>query len=329
VDINLPDKSGLLVIDEIKKHSEDLPIIVVSGSDDVQVAVEALKRGAWDYITKPINNFEVFDNTFRKVQEKIGFVTKEREYLSRLKRHSLAAMKMQERLFPDKRMEFGDYIFEHQLIPAIDSSGDFIDYFQIDEKFMGFYLADVAGHGIAAAFLTVILKSFFNLYLKKYYEMQDTTILNPGKMMTFLNNELIDENYERHITLFYGVINRDENKLSYSNAGTYPFPILNDGRENNYVEKNGFPLGFIKDTIYKTGVLKFPEKFLLLLISDGILELFSDENQEAHKNHLLTIIEGYDTNIADIRQEILRLLELQGDKKVPDDISYLLINKRA
>jgi DNA-binding NtrC family response regulator len=53
-DMVLPEMSGMQLIDEIKEKNQDIPILILSGFDDVHLVVDAMKRGASDYLTKPI-----------------------------------------------------------------------------------------------------------------------------------------------------------------------------------------------------------------------------------------------------------------------------------
>ncbi len=47
---------GLALLDEVKKNHEDLPIIMISGHGNIETAVSAIKRGAYDYIEKPFKS---------------------------------------------------------------------------------------------------------------------------------------------------------------------------------------------------------------------------------------------------------------------------------
>lgn len=327
VDISLPDINGLEVIEKIRALSEEIPIIVVSGTDDINVAIEAVRRGAWDYILKPVTNFQIFDNTIFKALEKAYFQKKEKVYLERLERHSLAAKRMQERLFPDEKIVWGSYSLSRHIIPSIDTSGDFIDYFMIDKDHFGFYMADVAGHGVAAAFLTIILKSSITLYLKKYNQMQDETILNPSKILELLNLELLQENYMRHITIFYGIIDMKENSMTFANAGLFPFPILFDGRNSVFIEQKGLPLGFVEKTDYDSSKKLLPQSFSLLFFSDGILEIMQTDDPDSQKQQLLSFIDDLKDDEQRVLSKIQTLIEKRFKREIPDDISFLLIKK--
>jgi|GEM_PF-2618239 len=56
VDLRMPKKGGIEVIRELKVISPETPVIVVSGTGVVKDAIEAVREGAWDYISKPVND---------------------------------------------------------------------------------------------------------------------------------------------------------------------------------------------------------------------------------------------------------------------------------
>lgn len=52
LDYTLPDMSGEEVLQEIKKYNEDILVLILSGQQDIRTAVQLLREGAYDYITK-------------------------------------------------------------------------------------------------------------------------------------------------------------------------------------------------------------------------------------------------------------------------------------
>ena len=59
VDVMMPGMDGLTLLDELKKLDDDLPVLMVTAFASVETAIAAMKRGAFDYITKPFKNDEV------------------------------------------------------------------------------------------------------------------------------------------------------------------------------------------------------------------------------------------------------------------------------
>jgi two-component system response regulator PilR (NtrC family) len=59
VDVMLPDRSGIDVLHELKKSDPELVVVMITAFASVETAIEAMKRGAFDYVTKPFKNDEV------------------------------------------------------------------------------------------------------------------------------------------------------------------------------------------------------------------------------------------------------------------------------
>ncbi|MCP4453670.1 MAG: response regulator, partial [Planctomycetes bacterium] len=83
-DLRLPGIDGLEVLATITSESPETPVIVVSGVSLLSYAVQALKRGAWDYVTKPIHDMAVLENAVRRVLKHAELVRQNREYRENL-----------------------------------------------------------------------------------------------------------------------------------------------------------------------------------------------------------------------------------------------------
>jgi two-component system response regulator PilR (NtrC family) len=59
MDVMMPGMDGISALDEIKKIDDDLPVLMITAFASVENAIAAMKRGAFDYITKPFKNDEV------------------------------------------------------------------------------------------------------------------------------------------------------------------------------------------------------------------------------------------------------------------------------
>lgn len=84
VDLNMPVMDGYAFIDAAHARQPDLPVIVVSGVGAVDKAVEAIRLGAWDYITKPVSRFDVVDYTLARVLERARLLHENRRYQQNL-----------------------------------------------------------------------------------------------------------------------------------------------------------------------------------------------------------------------------------------------------
>lgn len=84
LDLTIPGISGLDLIPVFKKDAYDMPVIVVSGTGDIRDAVEALKRGAWDFITKPITEMKVLEHSLNRAFERSNLIRENDRYRTNL-----------------------------------------------------------------------------------------------------------------------------------------------------------------------------------------------------------------------------------------------------
>ena len=87
VDLRMPEMDGLEVIHVLGKEDPDLPVIVVSGTGVLEDAIEAIRFGACDYITKPVTDMQILEHTVKKALEKSKLVAENRMYQEHLEEH--------------------------------------------------------------------------------------------------------------------------------------------------------------------------------------------------------------------------------------------------
>lgn len=84
VDLNMPHTDGHKVISQISRSAPDVPIIVISGTGEIDNVIRAIQLGAWDFITKPILNFEVLEMGVHRALEKVQLIEENRNYRKNL-----------------------------------------------------------------------------------------------------------------------------------------------------------------------------------------------------------------------------------------------------
>ena len=336
-DLRLPGMDGLEVLSTITAESPETPVIVVSGVSLLDYAVQALKRGAWDYVTKPIHDMAVLESAVRRVIEHADLLRQNREYrehlealnreltqtLKQLQEDEEAGRRIQFQLLPEDNRSFGNYTFRRRLYPSMYLSGDFVDYFTIDDRHIGFYIADVSGHGAASAFVTVMLNTLVVQYRDALWQSGDTTILHPQQTLQRLNRDICRQNLDKHLTLFYGVIDLEQNNMRYSNGGQFPYPLLYDGQDVRKLECRGRPIGLFEDVEFNVWQCELPQECLLVLVSDGILELMPEDAMLERYSALLSATQGTDLDL----DEMTVGLDVLADQHLPDDIAFLIINR--
>ena len=338
-DLRMPGMDGLDVLATLRREFAEMPIIVVSGMGGLGDAIEALKRGAWDYLTKPIHDMAVLEHAVRKALERARLLQENRKYaehlekinrklrisLQQMQEDEEAGRRIQFQMLPDDGTVYDGYRFSRRLLTSTYLSGDFVDYFRIDEGHVGFYIADVSGHGVSSAFVTVLLKSKMNRYLELYRQDRDPAILQPSTVLRRINEHMVRGKLGKYLTMFYGVIDTRGNCMRFSNGGQFPYPILYDGGSAAYVSCKSLPVGLFDFAEYHEIELELPESFVMLLISDGILDVLPQPNLQQKEDFVLSLMGSQ-------REELDTVLEHTGlaeRAKLPDDVTLLMVRRDA
>ena len=82
-DMKLPDISGFSIIEKVKKNDADIPVIMITAFSSLQTAIDAMKKGADDYLTKPVN-IEELELILKKIREKQLLILQNRELRQQL-----------------------------------------------------------------------------------------------------------------------------------------------------------------------------------------------------------------------------------------------------
>jgi len=80
LDINMPDMDGFETIAKINERELDIPVLFFTGAGSMEYAVRAINLGAYDFLTKPIEDLDLFDVKIRRAIEKRMYVLKEKTY---------------------------------------------------------------------------------------------------------------------------------------------------------------------------------------------------------------------------------------------------------
>ncbi len=83
-DLRMPHADGITVVDTLKKTSPDIPVIVITGTGLIGDAVEAVRSGAWDILTKPVQDLGVLELAVNKCLERSRLIVENREFRKRL-----------------------------------------------------------------------------------------------------------------------------------------------------------------------------------------------------------------------------------------------------
>jgi serine phosphatase RsbU (regulator of sigma subunit) len=199
-------------------------------------------------------------------------------YLHRIDEELRLAARLQQDFLPKVMPTLGRVRFHALFRPAGYVSGDLYDVFRLDEKHVGFYLADAIGHGVPSALLSMFLRT--SLVSKEIFA-GGYRILPPGETLARLNTSLVSQNFSQttFATAVYGIVDVVNSQVSLSSAG-HPAPILMGRGEEATREISdcgGALLGVFADEAYPTVSFPLQPKERLLIHSDGIDSVFDEE----------------------------------------------------
>jgi phosphoserine phosphatase RsbU/P len=286
-DLQMPGIGGLEVLKSIRQLYPKMPIIVVSGAGALQDAVEALRLGAWDYLIKPIAELGTLEFAIKKALEKARLIAENHKYRVALEEHfrllqedQEAGRHVQEQLLPLSTTRFGAYTVSFIWSPSFYLSGDFVDYFVMDNRYLIVYMADVSGHGAASAFITILLKHLVR-------SMEPEHLLNPHLLLERLNRTLYNEKLGKYLTMVYTVIDMEQHHMRYAVAGHFPAPMKGEGERLEPLNGRGHAIGICPEPTFEILDCDFPNQDRYILCSDGVLELMRGKTMTEKQEALL------------------------------------------
>lgn len=316
---------------------EAAALVFFAAQADVQAVRESFRLGAYDFIVGDVATSDALSAIKRvlakKQQEmdncrKLACLEQENRALTlqvnALKADQESGHFAQLMLLPSSPYVLGSCQLSHKIIPSLCLSGDFIDYFAIDEARLGFLLADVAGHGVSSAFVTVLLKYVMNSLRNDASAQRQGILLSPAELLKHINHELITMAMGKHVAMIYGVIEWAAQTLEFSVAAHYPLPILKNEGPARFVGGASLPLGLFEGIQAVSYHEKLSDDFSLIMFSDGIMHILPQENLAEKELYLLEMIDKGCHDIDSIASD----LQLDGIKAPEDDIGVLVVRGR-
>tara|TARA_R110002110_G_scaffold383245_2_gene594623 strand:+ start:71651 stop:72838 length:1188 start_codon:yes stop_codon:yes gene_type:complete len=337
VDLASDTKLGFELLSYFGHSFPDVPIICLVSSEQPDV-LKSLRLGAWDCIEKSAENLPQIEHAVCKALERARIIhdnkmyrhqledinTKLQASLKELEYDQIAGKSVQEHIFPEENLRIEPYQFSSKILPSLYLSGDMVDYFQIDTHKVGFYIADVSGHGASSAFVTVMLKVLLDQMLQDYNTHNKQTILHPKDVLKTANRYIKQASLGKYLTMVFCVLDTQSHILTYSIAGHYPSPIMVSSNQATFLKGKGFAVGMVEGAEFDEYQLLFPEDGLLTLFSDGLMEEIEGGSLEEKEAKLISCMHAEITV-----GEMLAYLKLDSSREHPDDITLLYINRRA
>jgi sigma-B regulation protein RsbU (phosphoserine phosphatase) len=247
------------------------------------------------------------------------------ESLRLLKQDQLAGLEVQKSLMPESPLAFGDYEISHSITPSLYLSGDFVGYNFVLDRYLLFYFADVSGHGASSAFVTVLLRFMIGRVIRRHMLEQDYVALAqaPEGLVEHINTQLLATGLGKHLTIVAGSLDTETRQLRYVVGAQQPQPILITDGQAKFLPGKGKPAGIFEDASWVVEQTQLPEKFALVLLSDGVYDLVPDKEIADKEQTLLDYLSTNSGNITKLKDSIF--IDYIEDPR--DDISVLLLTR--
>lgn len=340
LDYKLPGADGLTVL----AHIRGLPVprqpavIMLTGMGNEAIAVEAMKRGAKDYLPKDCLDVPSLVRAItsalerKRLEEQVARYTEElREKNAQVEADLNMAREIQEAFLPARYPTFprnalpkeSALHFHHRYLPTGAVGGDFFDVLSISDTQAGVFICDVMGHGVRAALVTAMVRALAEELI--------TAAAEPGKFLTEINHRLLGILTQTRMPMFasafYLVADLARGELRYSNAG-HPNPLL-VRRSAGTVEPLRFPdcrpgpaLGVFEESVYPICQCALAPQDLVVLFTDGLYEVQGVDGDEYGQERLLAAVRKranlaagplFDELLADVQQHA-------GNRGFVDDV---------
>jgi sigma-B regulation protein RsbU (phosphoserine phosphatase) len=258
-------------------------------------------------------------NSMTENLQRLFAVEKEKE---RLQSELLIATEVQLQLFPKEMPKLTTLHLTGLCKPARMVSGDYYDYFCLQERRVAFAIGDVAGKGISAALLMAAIQSIMRAQLS---HVDTGGCIDTSRVVSLLNRQLYaSTSPEKYATFFFGIYDEHSRVLSYTNAGHLP-PILIRNGEATFLEVTGTVVGAFPKVQYEEKHLKLKPNDLLVAYTDGIEEPENEYGEQFGEDRLKELLlRHHQLEMKELIAKVMdSVVQWTCAEEMPDDMTVL------
>lgn len=231
------------------------------------------------------------------------------------------ARAVQQAMIPTGPLRAHDLEIECKFRPVADVGGDFLDYYWMADRRLGFFLGDVVGKGLPAALYGALTMGI----LRGINKGQGA----PTSVLEFLNRRLLDRAVpNRFCSVQYAVFDPSSFELSLANAGLRPCPLHISAQCCRELGGGGFPCGLFRDVRYDLSTARLAAGDSVLFATDGLIEAQNSRGEEFGTDRLIqACAENRKASAARLLDRVFAAVEeFAGDTPQHDDMTAIALH---
>ena len=326
-DINMPQMDGLELLQRIPSVDPDVRAVVVSAYGDMKNIRTAMNRGAFDFVTKPIDFGDLRVTIDRTLENSVVWkqAMESRDQLAVLESELDVARRMQASILPTEFPEEDSFEIHANMEPAQAVGGDFYDVQDLPDGRVGMAIADVSGKGVPAG--------LFMMSSRTLLKGAAIGSSDPATVLTTVNGVLSDDNAEMmFVTVLYAVYDPETRTYTYASGGhDSPLVVHADGTATLLPHTGGVALGVMPGIEYQTHSVTLEEGDTVILYTDGVTEAQNSNGEQYGLERLRETFRGRAPKAAGTAtsEVFSSVREFAGDAPQFDDITCLALSQRG
>ncbi|GLP94947.1 response regulator [Paraferrimonas sedimenticola] len=225
-DLSMPVLSGLEMIKLMQPQFSDIPVVVISGNHLMADAMEALKLGAVDYLTKPIADLkQIGELVLEQVKmaplkrEAEGAQQELDENLEALAQDAATAQIAQLSLFPEAAVQGSESEIGYTIVHSGEVSSVYLEVVPIDDRRQAFLFAKIYANQPGMAFSSMLLRTCVNHKVQEFQRGASRVVSHPNTMLAHINQTLLQSGAGITMDIAYACYDSESQRLSLGQLG--------------------------------------------------------------------------------------------------------------
>ncbi|MXX66754.1 MAG: SpoIIE family protein phosphatase [Chloroflexi bacterium] len=325
-DINMPRMDGLTLLQQIPQITDDIRSVIISAYGDMDNIRTAMNRGAFDFVTKPVD-FKDLDITIERALNNLAEwrnALAARDQLVSLQRELDIARRLQESILPKSFPKSDDFEISGFMQAARNVGGDFYDFLELPNGNVGLVIADVSDKGVSAA--------MFMMSARTTIKGAALDGCDAAEVLTRANDLLSADNPNMmFVTAFYAEYEPASGTLTYANGG-HDLPVLVDRDGARTIPSTGgVALGVLPGMPYSAESIKMQVGDTFVAYTDGVTDAMSPQEEQFGLGRLMQLFAEKPPSHAGatVNDVVAAVKRFAAEQDQFDDITCLVLQRLA